>query len=65
MILTSECCAFGEGAIAPYFKRFGFDAADTQTHDLPDAKQEHYHQTTATKTFILSLVVLALVDLFQ
>jgi hypothetical protein len=44
MILTFECRALGEGAIATYFKCLGFDAAGlsgAQTHDLPDAKLEH------------------------
>jgi hypothetical protein len=51
VILTSECRALGEGAITTYFKRLGFDAAGTsgaQTHDLLDAKREHYHEATAT-----------------
>jgi hypothetical protein len=46
VILTSECHALGEGAITTYFKRPRFDAAGTsgaRTHDLPDAKLEHYH----------------------
>jgi hypothetical protein len=45
VILTSECCALGEGAITTYFKRLGFDAAGpsgARTHDLLDAKREHY-----------------------
>jgi hypothetical protein len=45
-ILTSECRALGEGAITTYFKRLRFDAAGLSgagTHDLPDAKREHYH----------------------
>jgi hypothetical protein len=44
--LTSECYAFGEGAITTYFKRLTFDAAGPSgalTHDLSDAKREHYH----------------------
>jgi hypothetical protein len=44
VILTSEC---REGAIATFFNVLvSNDAADTsrdRTHDLPDAKQEHYH----------------------
>jgi hypothetical protein len=46
VILPSECCALGEGAITIYFKRLRFDAAGTsgaRTHDLPFAKREHYH----------------------
>jgi hypothetical protein len=46
VILTSRCCALGKGAITTYFKCLGFDAAGpsgARTHDLPDAKQEHYH----------------------
>jgi hypothetical protein len=46
VILTSECRALGEGAITTYFKRLRFDAAGTngaRTHELPDAKREHYH----------------------
>jgi hypothetical protein len=45
-ILTSECRTLGEGAITTYFKRLRFDAAGTsgaRTHDLLDAKREHYH----------------------
>jgi hypothetical protein len=41
VILTSECRALGEGAIATYFKRLRFEAAGpsgAQTHDLPDVK---------------------------
>jgi hypothetical protein len=44
VILTSECHALGEGAIATYFKHLMFDAADmsrARTRDVPDAKQEH------------------------
>jgi hypothetical protein len=46
VILTSECRALGEEAITTYFKRLRFDAdglSRAQTHDLPDAKREHYH----------------------
>jgi predicted ferric reductase len=46
VILTSKCCTLGEGAITTYFKRLRFDAAGmsgARTHDLPFAKQEHYH----------------------
>jgi hypothetical protein len=46
VIVTSECRAAGEGAVTTYIKRFGFDGAGTNragTHDLPDAKREHYH----------------------
>jgi hypothetical protein len=46
VILTSECCAFGEGAIPTYFNVLDFDAAaraGVLAHDLPDAKREHYH----------------------
>jgi hypothetical protein len=46
VILSSEYCALGEGAITTYFKCLGFDAAGpsgAQTHDFPFAKQEHYH----------------------
>jgi hypothetical protein len=46
VISTSECRAIGEGAITTYFKRLMFDAAGpsgARTHDLPDAKREHYH----------------------
>jgi hypothetical protein len=46
VILTFECCALGEGAITTYFKRFRLDEAVTsgaRTHNLPDAKREHYH----------------------
>jgi hypothetical protein len=45
-ILTSECRALDEGAITTYFKRLRFDAADpsgARTHDIPDAKRDHYH----------------------
>jgi hypothetical protein len=41
-----SCRALGEGAITTYYKRLSFDAAGTsgaRTHDLPFAKQEHYH----------------------
>lgn len=41
LILPSECCAFGEGAITSYSKRLRFDAAGpsgARTHDLPLAK---------------------------
>jgi hypothetical protein len=51
VILTFECRALGEVAITTYFKRLRFDAAGmngAQTHDLPDAKREHYHYATAT-----------------
>jgi hypothetical protein len=46
VILTSQCCAFGEGGITTYSKRLRFDAAGpsgARTHDLPGAKREHYH----------------------
>jgi hypothetical protein len=46
MILTSECCAIGEGAMTTYFKRLMFDAAGpsgARTHNLPNAKREHYY----------------------
>jgi hypothetical protein len=46
VILTSERCALGDGAIATYFKRFRFDAAGmigSRTHDLSGAKREHNH----------------------
>jgi hypothetical protein len=46
MILTSECRDRGKGAITNYFKRLKFDAAGpsgARTHDLPDAKRDHYH----------------------
>jgi hypothetical protein len=39
----------GEGAITTYSKRLTFDAAGpirARTHDLPDAKREHYHEAT-------------------
>jgi hypothetical protein len=52
VILTSECRTLGEGAISTYFKRLRFDAAGTsgvRTHDLPNAKREHY-KVTATGT---------------
>jgi hypothetical protein len=38
--------ALGQGAITTYIKRLRFDAAGTsgtRTHDLPDAKRDHYH----------------------
>jgi hypothetical protein len=44
--LTSECRALGEEAFTTYFKRHRFDAAGSsgaRTHDLLDAKREHYH----------------------
>jgi hypothetical protein len=44
--LTSEFRALGKGAITTYFKLLRFDMAGpsgAQTHDLLDAKQEHYH----------------------
>jgi hypothetical protein len=50
VILTTECCALGEGAITTYFKHLTFDTAGlrgAQTHDLLDAKREHYHKATA------------------
>jgi hypothetical protein len=46
VILTSECRALDEGAITTYYERLRFDAAGlsgARTHDLPDAKREHYH----------------------
>jgi hypothetical protein len=52
VILTFECRALGEGAITTYW----FDAAGpsgARNHDLPDAKREHYHQSTATGYIIL------------
>jgi hypothetical protein len=54
-ILTSECLALGEKAFTTYFKHVGFDAAGpsgARTHDLPGAKREHYHYTTATGIFV-------------
>jgi hypothetical protein len=51
VILTSECPALGKEAITTYFKRLKFDVAGpsgARTHDLPDAKLEHYHFATAT-----------------
>jgi hypothetical protein len=54
VILPSECCALGEEAITTYFKRLRFDAAGTRggwTHNLQDAKQEHY-VTGKIKSFI-------------
>jgi hypothetical protein len=50
VILTSDCHARAEEAITAYFKRLRFDEASTtraRTCDLPDAKQEHYHEATA------------------
>jgi hypothetical protein len=38
VILNSECCALGEGAITTYFKCLRFDAVGSsgaRTHDLP------------------------------
>jgi hypothetical protein len=46
VILTSEFCALGEGAITTYSKRLSFDTAGmsrARTHDFPDAKRDHYH----------------------
>jgi hypothetical protein len=46
MILTSKCPALGEGAITTYSKHLKFDAAGpsrARTHNLPDAKREHYN----------------------
>jgi hypothetical protein len=46
VFLTSECQALGDEAVSTYFKRLRFDVAGwsgARTHDLPDAKQEHYH----------------------
>jgi hypothetical protein len=51
VILFSECRALGEEGITTYFKSLRFDAAGTsgaRPHDLPFAKQEHYHFATAT-----------------
>jgi hypothetical protein len=44
MIIVSEYCALGKGAITTYFKRLAFAAAGTsgaRTHDVLDANREH------------------------
>jgi hypothetical protein len=46
VILTSEYRTLGEEVITTYSKHFRFYVAVTngaRTHDLPDAKQEHYY----------------------
>jgi hypothetical protein len=46
VILTSECRALAKEQSLPILNVFKFDAAGTsgaRTHDLPDAKREHYH----------------------
>jgi hypothetical protein len=46
VIHNFECRALDEGVVTTYFKHLRFVAAGTsgaRTHDLPDAKREHYH----------------------
>jgi hypothetical protein len=66
VILTSECRALGERAITSYFKRLRFDAAGpsgARTHDLPDAKREHYHETDPTWNVTVAMYHVIMIDI--